>query len=168
MATTSSSSSASDSRTFKNKYRKKLSFVSSVLRIRDDYPGRSRIRIFPSQIQGQKDTRWPPPPHLPRPAMLEPSQTNINLSFVTSVADPGCLSPGSEFFHPESRIPGQKDSGCRILFRIRIKESSIFNPIHCFSAPGNVGLDSLPIADPGSRIQKGSGSRICNTVCFIV
>ncbi len=45
-----------------------------------------------------------------------------------SVADPGCLSwipdLGPEFFHPGSRIQGQKDRGSRI--RIRIKEFNYF------------------------------------------
>jgi hypothetical protein len=39
-----------------------------------------------------------------------------------SVADPGY--PGSEFFHPGSRIQGQKDSRARI--RIYIKEFKYF------------------------------------------
>ncbi len=42
------------------------------------------------------------------------------------------------------RIQGQKNSGSRI--RIRIEEFEYF--------------DILPITDPGSRGQKGSGSRI--------
>ncbi len=51
-------------------------------------------------------SRWPQPPHPPLPAILEPSQTNIKLSFVSSVADPGCLSWIRIF---PTRIQGQKD-----------------------------------------------------------
>ncbi len=92
-----------------------------------------------------------------------------------SVADPGCLSriPGPTFFHPESRIR------IRILsipdpgFRIRIKEFKYFNPKNCFLSsrkydPGcssriripEPDPDFLPIPDPRSRGQKGTGSRI--------
>jgi hypothetical protein len=76
-----------------------------------------------------------------------------------SVADPG-VYPGSEFF--PSRI------------RIRIKEFKYFNPkivskvseVHMFRDvhPGSGfqiwALIFLPIPDPGSRGQKGSGFRI--------
>jgi hypothetical protein len=49
-----------------------------------------------------------------------------------NVADPGCLSRilDPNFFHPGSRIQGQKDSGSRI--RILIKEFNYFNAKNCF------------------------------------
>jgi hypothetical protein len=116
VATTSSSSSASDSRTFKNKYKTII-----CVRIRDVYHG-------------------------------------------------------SEFFHPGSRIQGQKDSGSRIPQRIKY-----FQPKKLFLSsrkydPGcssriripDPSLDYLPTPDPGSRGQKGTRSRIRNTICFIV
>ncbi len=79
-----------------------------------------------------------------------------------SVADPECLSriPELTFFHPGSRI-------C-------IKEFKYFNPKKLFISSRKYDsvlfipdpdLDFLPISDPGSRGQKGTGSRIriCNT-----
>jgi hypothetical protein len=74
--------------------------------------------------------------------------------------------PGSEFFHPGSRIQGQKDSGSRI--RIHIKEFNYFNPtIDSKLSETKSGLfipdpdpDFLPFLDPGSRGQKGTGYRI--------
>jgi hypothetical protein len=61
-------------------------------------------------------------------------------------------------FYPGSRIQGQKDS------ESASKNLSIFNPKNCFLAFGNmirdVHLDFLPILDPRSRGQKGTGSRI--------
>jgi hypothetical protein len=75
---------------------------------------------------------------------------------------------GSKFFHPVSRIQGQKDSGSRI--QIRIKEFQYFLPKQLFLSsrkydPGcpDPDLDFLPILDPGSRGQQGTGSRIRNT-----
>jgi hypothetical protein len=64
---------------------------------------------------------------------------------MTSVADPGCLSriPDRNFFHPGSRIQGQKDS----QIRIHIKEYKYFNPKTCFQALGNMIRD----VHPGSR-----------------
>ncbi len=72
----------------------------------------------------------------------------------TSVADPGCFNsdPGSEFFHPGSRI--------------RIKEFKYFNSKNCFYALGNMirvvhpGSGSRYFTHPGSKGQKGTGSRI--------
>ncbi len=52
-----------------------------------------------------------------------------NYWVVASVADPECY-PGSEFFHPGSRIQAQKDSGFRI--RLHIKEFKFFNPENWF------------------------------------
>jgi hypothetical protein len=99
--------------------------------------------------------------------------TDIYIGYVTdlkiSVADPGCL-PGSKFFHPGSRIQGQKDSGSRI--RIRIKEFMYFLPKNLFlsSQKYDQGCSSrIRISDTDlgfypSRIQghKGTGSRIRN------
>ncbi len=82
--------------------------------------------------------------------------------------------PRSEFFHPGSRIHGQKDSGSRI--RIRIKELKYFNPKKLFLSEiwselfiPYQDLDFLPIPDPRSRGQKGTGSRIWirNTGCGV-
>jgi hypothetical protein len=85
---------------------------------------------------------------------------------VSSVAGPGCLSriPDPTFFHPGSRI--------------RIKEFKYFNPKKwflrsrkydpgCSSLTPDLDADFLPIPDPGSRGQKGTGSRIRirNTDC---
>ncbi len=79
-------------------------------------------------------------------------------------ADPGCLSripdptysiPDPNFFHPGSRI--------------HIKEFKYFNPKNCIlsSRKYDPGCSSririlvfLPIPDPGSRDQNGTGSRI--------
>ncbi len=111
-----------------------------------------------------------------------------------SVADPGCLSriPDPTVFHPGSRNrtvsipdPGSELSQSRIPdanclhpgSRIRIKEFKYFNPKKWFLSsrkydPGcssripDPDADLLPIPDPGSRGQKGTGSRILirNTV----
>jgi hypothetical protein len=63
-----------------------------------------------------------------RAKSMLPVQTGSGTLVAASVADPGCLSrvpdTGSEFFHPASRIQGQKDSGSRI--RISIKEFNYF------------------------------------------
>jgi hypothetical protein len=84
---------------------------------------------------------------------------------------------GSKFFHPVSRIQGQKDSGSRI--QIRIKEFQYFLPKQLFISsqkydPGcssriripDPDLDFTPILDPGSSSQKGTGSRIRNTSLY--
>ncbi len=103
-------------------------------------------------------------------AGASPSRISYHNIVVGSVADPGCLSripdptffhPGSELFHPGSWIPdppqriqyfNQKklfissrkyDSGCSSRIRIPDPDS-----------------DFLPIPDPRSRGQKGTGSRI--------
>ncbi len=85
--------------------------------------------------------------------------------------------PGSEFFHPgselsPSRIPTVSipDPGSRI----RIKEFKCYNPKKpkkwfissrkndpgCLSRIPDPDADFLPIPDPGSRGQKGTGSQI--------
>ncbi len=68
------------------------------------------------------------------------SQEYINecLSLSPSVADPGKF-PGSDFFHPGSRIPGWRNPGPR--FRIRIKELKYFWL-----------KNKIPGVHPGSRI----------------
>jgi hypothetical protein len=49
-------------------------------------------------------------------------------------------NPGSEFFHPKSRIPDQKDSGSAFAS----KNSSIFNPNNASLALGNMIRDAHP------------------------
>jgi hypothetical protein len=93
-----------------------------------------------------------------------------------SVADPGCLFRTSDpnFFHPGSEI---FPTGSRI----RIKEYKYFNPKKWFlnSRKYDPGCSSrfripdpepdfLPIPDPGSRGQKGTGSRLRNTAANLV
>jgi hypothetical protein len=69
--------------------------------------------------------------------------------------------PDPNFFHPGFRI------------RVRFKELSILNPKNCFQTLGKMIRDVHPrsgsrirnlifllIPDPGSRGQKGTGSRI--------
>jgi hypothetical protein len=94
-----------------------------------------------------------------------------------SVADPGCLpririfsipDPGSEFFQS----------------RIRIEEFKYFCPKNCFKVRGNIKYDQgcssrfripdpdpdfLSIPGPGSRAQKGTGSRMrITTISYFV
>ncbi len=72
--------------------------------------------------------------------------------------------PGFEFFQPGSRDKKIPDSGSGSAS----KNLGIFNPKNCFSSLGNMIRDDhpesgswiLPIPDPGSRGQKGTGSRI--------
>jgi hypothetical protein len=65
--------------------------------------------------------------------------------------------------------------------RIHIKEFKYFNPANGFKSLGNMFRDVrhgsgsrilifLPILDPGSRCQKGTGSRIRirNTACLVL
>jgi hypothetical protein len=63
--------------------------------------------------------------------------------FPTRIPDPNCLHPGS---------------------RIRIKEFKYFNPKKWFLSSRKYdpdpNADFLPFLDPGSRGQKGTGSRI--------
>ena len=88
--------------------------------------------------------------------------------------------PGSEFFHPGSRIHGQKDSGSRI--RIRIKKLTYLLPKKLFlsSRKYDPGCSSririlifypFQIPDPGVKKapDTGSGSRIRirNTGCGV-
>jgi hypothetical protein len=71
-------------------------------------------------------------------------------------------NPGPEFFHPGSRIQGQKDSGSRI--RIRIKEFKYFYPKNCFSVFGKIIRDVHPGSgvfsnpDPGVKKAPDPGS----------
>jgi hypothetical protein len=80
----------------------------------------------------------------------------------------GDVYPASESF--PSRIQDKKDSESRI--RIRIKEFKYFEPKNLFlsSRKYDPGCSSririlifLPIPDPGSRGQKGTGSQIPNS-----
>ncbi len=83
-----------------------------------------------------------------------PHRTSLVWRFIiisASVADPGCLSrirlfsiPDPNCLHPRSRI--------------RIKEFK-YDP-RCSSLIPDPDADFLPIPDPGSRGQKGTGSRI--------
>jgi hypothetical protein len=88
---------------------------------------------------------------------------------IASVADPGCLSRIRLY---STRIP---DPNClHPGSRIRIKEYKYFDPKKpqkwflssrkydpgCSSRIPDPDADFLPIPDPGSRGQKGTGSRI--------
>jgi hypothetical protein len=55
------------------------------------------------------------------------------------------VDPGSEFFHPESRVKKIPDLGSGSAS----KNLSIFDPNNCFQALGNMIRD----VHPGSRIQ---------------
>jgi hypothetical protein len=74
------------------------------------------------------------------------------------------LIPDPNFFHPGSRIQGQKDSGSRS--GSASKNLSISNAKNCFSALRNMiryvhpGSGSWYFTHPGFRGQKGTGSRI--------
>ncbi len=86
--------------------------------------------------------------------------------------------PRSGFFHPGSRIQGQKDSGSWVKkipdpasrFKkipspgcgLTRKNISIFNPkiVYKLSRIPDPDPDVLPIPDSGSTGQKGTGSRI--------
>jgi hypothetical protein len=87
-----------------------------------------------------------------------------------SVADPGCLSriPDPTFFHPGSRIrtvsipdPGSASKNLSILTQKKTKKwvlsSRKYDP-GCLSRIPDPDADFLPIPDPGSRGQKGTGS----------
>ncbi len=89
-----------------------------------------------------------------------------------SVADPGCLSriPDPTFFHPGSRIrivsipdPGSASKNLSILTPKKPKKwfrsSRKYDP-DCSSRIPDPDADFLPIPDPGSKGQKGTGSRI--------
>jgi hypothetical protein len=77
-----------------------------------------------------------------------------------SVAEPGCLSRilDPNFFHPGSWV--EKIPGSRV--RIRIKEFMYFNPKLFLSSrtyyPWCSSWFLSPTPDPGSRVQKGTGS----------
>jgi len=81
------------------------------------------------------------------------------------------LIPDPNFFHPGSRV--KKIAESRIWICIRIKEFKYFNSKKCFLSSRKYDPsysfrnripdpdpDCLPIPDPGSRGQKGTGSRI--------
>jgi hypothetical protein len=83
----------------------------------------------------------------------------------------GMFIPDPTFFHPGSRIPDPNFSIPDPGSRIRIKEFQSFNPKKWFlsSRKYDPGCSSripdpdpyfLPIPDPGSRGQKGTGSLI--------
>jgi hypothetical protein len=77
-----------------------------------------------------------------------------------SVADPGCLSriPDPTFFHP-----GSASKNLSILTKKWFLSSRKYDPGWSSLIPDS-DADFLPIPDPGSRGQKGTGSRIRNTV----
>jgi hypothetical protein len=100
------------------------------------------------------------------------SNKSVIWLFITSVADPGCLSriPDPTFFHPDTNCfhPGS---------RILIKEFKNFNPKKWFLSSRKYDPDCssriripdpefLPIQDPGPRIH-GSQIRISNTVYYV-
>jgi hypothetical protein len=87
---------------------------------------------------------------------------------IRGVADPGCLS--RNFFPSRISDPGSELSPSRA--QIRIEEFKYLNPKKkwflssrkydpgCSSRIPDPDADFLPIPDPGSRGQKGTGSRI--------
>jgi hypothetical protein len=98
-------------------------------------------------------------------------QRDIKIFFLEQCCGSGMFiaDPGTEFFHPESRIrdPNFFHPGSWI----RLKELKYFNPKKWFLStqkydPGFSSRiripdpDFLPIPNPGSRGQKGTGSRI--------
>ncbi len=103
-----------------------------------------------------------------------------SLSLSSSVADPGCLSriPDTTFFHPGSRIrtvsipdPGSASKNLSILIPKKPKKWFLTSrkfDLGCSSQIPDPDADFLPIPDPGSRGQKGTGSRIRirNTALF--
>ncbi len=86
----------------------------------------------------------------------------------SSVADLGCLSriPDPNFFHPGSRVQGEKDSRIPDPYshqRISIltqKVVSKLSEIWSGMFIPDPDLDFLPIPNPESRDQEGSGSCI--------
>jgi hypothetical protein len=104
-------------------------------------------------------------------------RTHIRLApFSGSVADPGCLSriPDPTFFHPGSELspsripdPGSASKNLSILTPKKPKKGFLSSRKYdpgCSSRIPDPDADLLPIPDPGSRGQKGTGSRIRNTV----
>jgi hypothetical protein len=79
--------------------------------------------------------------------------------------------PGSEFFHPGYWIQGQTDSGSRIRFPIKefkyfLTQKIVFELseiLRCSSRIRILIVEPSRISAPGSRGQKGTGSRIRNT-----
>jgi hypothetical protein len=139
-----------------------------VLRIRNAYPG-SRIRIFSSRIQGQKD-------------LIRDVHPGPGYWILISVGDPGCLSriPDPSFFHPGSRIQTVSipDPGSRI----RIKEFKYFNPKKnkklflssrkydpgCSSQIPDPDADFLPIPDPEVKKAPDPGSGSATLIRILI
>jgi hypothetical protein len=83
---------------------------------------------------------------------------------VCSVADPGCLSRILSFSIPD---PGSKRFPDPHLHqRIYVFQPIVSKLSKIWSGMFIPDLDFWPIPDPGSRDQKGTGSRICNTGCM--
>jgi hypothetical protein len=86
------------------------------------------------------------------------AKLQVRLKVALSVAD-----PGPNFFHPGSRIQGQKDS----RIRIPIKELKCFNSKNCFSF-----LEKKAVAKLQVRLKRwrsvfcGSGINIPDTIFF--
>ncbi len=115
------------------------------------HPG-NRIRITEFKYFNQCCGSWM---FIPDPGFeFFPSRIWI---FPSRIQDPNFFHPGSEFF------PSQ------IGYRIRIKKFKYFNPKKTVSKLSEIWSellfipdpdpDFLPISDPGSRGQKGTGSR---------
>jgi hypothetical protein len=87
------------------------------------------------------------------------------------VANPGCLSwiPDPTFFHPRSRIRivSIPDPGSASKNLSRYFNPKLVSKVHPGSRISDPDPDFLSIPDPGSRGQKGTGSRIRNTAYMI-
>jgi hypothetical protein len=98
-------------------------------------------------------------------------RASLQYIYLSNVADPGCLSRIPE---PNFSIPDPGSNRFRILDphpRILVGTVRIFNPKNCYKAlgkisrfvhPGSRILTFYPSRnpDPGSRGEKGTGSRI--------
>jgi hypothetical protein len=153
VATTSSSSSASDSRTFTDKYKSIVcdQCCGSGMIIPDPNfsipdPGSKRDQVATtSSTSSANDSRT--------------FANKKKLSFVSSVADPGCLSRIRIF---PSRM-GQKDSGSRIPQRIKyFQPKKLFLSSQKYDPGCSSRIRVLIFFHPGSRGQKGTGSWIRN------
>ncbi len=105
VATTSSSSSASDSRTFANKYITIICVQCCGSRMIIPNPNFS----IPDPGSKRYGTRWPPPPHPPLPAILEPRNKNKTIICFQSCGS-GMFIPDPNFSIPDpgsnKKIPG--------------------------------------------------------------
>ncbi len=118
--------------------------LKSVLRIRDVYLG-SRIRIFPSRILDSN--------------FFHPGSEFFRSRIrIFSIPDPNFAHPGSRIRIFPFRIPDPLQSILtqKIFFKLSEIWSGLFMP--------DPDLGPLIFTHPGSRGQKGTGSRIRNTI----